>query len=136
MASVFLRNNPDSRFQPFFQGHWLIIRSLIGYQPNNSKEFSNLDVQETTLLCKKESNAHQEFIKFVKIHEKTWKIIYKITIRIHHVIPDMKWQFHFDSSDVKETTLEFLTPDTTFEVSVRLLFFNDKILLGPRMRES
>ena len=69
----------------------------------------------------------------MKKHEKS----YKITIRIHHVIPDMKWQFHFDSSDVKETTpLEFLTPDTTFEVSVRLLFYNDKILLGPRMRES
>ena len=70
----------------------------------NSWELFELDVQETTLLCKNESNAHQKFIKFVKIHEKYEKS-YKITIRIHHVIPDMKWQFHFDSSDVKETTL-------------------------------
>ena len=55
-------------------------------------------------IMQNESNAHQKFIKFVKIHEKYEKS-YKITIRIHHVIPDMKWQFHFDSSDVKETTL-------------------------------
>jgi len=42
---------PNLVFILFFQGHWFIIRSLIGYQARNSWELLDLDVQEATPLC-------------------------------------------------------------------------------------